>query len=134
MNNPADWLRAMGKTVSPFGERVARLMDDLECGIYHIQEAAVKADWSRERWVEIIVSDGRFATFDAPNLTRLVFLSHEYAIRCEVRSARNDLLRLCFSPRVREGGVWERHPTIEQAVSSFREARANRAEKDDADK
>ena len=124
MNDPnygAKWLRANGKEVSAFGERVANLLDRLFAGIYHIGRECRKADFSREWAVAVTVNDSRFATWDFDLLTKLVILCHDMCIRCEVQAVSPwGYIRLCFHPREREGCISQRHPTIEEAIERTR--------------
>lgn len=62
------------------------------------------------------------ASYDYDMLTRLVLLAHEYAVRVDV-DARGRYLRITIHGRLRDGLMHERHPTIEQAIATFREAR-----------
>jgi hypothetical protein len=120
----ADWLKANGKTLSPLGERVADLIGQLTAGIYHIEKEALKADWANEWFIELRFPTNGLATFDFNQLTILVVLCHEAAIRCAinpVRSLRPRHVQLLFHQRQREGWFSERHPTIEEAVKMVRE-------------
>lgn len=120
-NYGAQWLRSAGvKEISPFGERVADLLNKLFTGIYHIDRAACKADYSSESWITVCVSDQYFSTFDFSHLTLLVLLCHDFCIRCEMRAAARGFIRLCFSPREREGDISHRHPTMEEHIEYLR--------------
>lgn len=119
----ADWLRAQGVEVSEFGARVADLLGELYSGIYHLRNV-VKFDWSKSDpypWITILVPDDIYATYDFDYLTELVLLCHERCIRCQVRAARNGILRLVFHPRQREGSMTQRHPTIQQVLAQREE-------------
>jgi len=63
---------------------------------------------------------GPLATFDGDDLTRLVFLAHEKCIRVQVEQGGPNRLRIAIWRREREGCMYERHPTIEQALESWR--------------
>jgi hypothetical protein len=124
----SNWLEPIvkemrGVEMSDFGRRVADLLGELYRGIYHIQPSVLhkRADWSSERYLEVVVYGG-MATFDADELTRFVVLCHDYCIRGEVSPASPGWMRLRFWPRkVRDGGrIYERHPTMEQAVEHVR--------------
>lgn len=69
-----------------------------------------------------VLQHDELASFDYDLLTRLVLLAHEYAIRTDV-DARGRYLRITIHGRQRDGFMHERHPTIEQAVETFRERR-----------
>jgi len=64
-----------------------------------------------------------FATFDGSGLTKLVLLAHEKCVRVDIQSEIPQVMEICIWKREREGGVSERHPTIEQAIESFRKNR-----------
>lgn len=61
------------------------------------------------------------ATFDFDNLTRAVVLAHDRMIRFAIEPSGPNMLKLCFSKRhTREGRMYERHPTIEEAIAGIR--------------
>lgn len=123
----AGWLRSnlerQGRTLSEFGAKVAEILGDLYLGIYHESKAVThkRVNWSSEDYIDVVVSDNNFATFDGSYLTRLVVLCHDHCVRCEVQAATRGYLRLRFHPRHgRDGSMWERHPTMENAVEGCR--------------
>jgi hypothetical protein len=66
------------------------------------------------------------STFDSDELTRLVFLAHEHALRVEVLPSGPRCLRIAATKRCRleDAPSWplvEGHPTLDQAVGKFRE-------------
>jgi hypothetical protein len=62
-----------------------------------------------------------FATFDYSYLTKLVIMAHDKCIRAEIMPSGPGMLKICIWQRQgREGKILERHPTIEQAIESFR--------------
>lgn len=63
---------------------------------------------------------GSLATFDDDGLTRLVLLAHERCIRVQIEQGGPNRLRIAIYKREREGRMYERHPTIEQAIEKFR--------------
>ncbi len=105
---------------SPHGRNVAELLWTWARGIYHMEPAALrKAEWSSARLVQVWVS-GDLATFDYDELTRLVFLAHDHSVRLAIKSHGPGRIALMFWPRTREGDLTRRHPTLEQAVATFR--------------
>lgn len=112
----AEWVRATGKKVSPFGERVANLLGVLFAGIYHIERDVYRADWSTEDWINLTIIGQCWATWDFDTLTRLVLLAHDQCIRIDLDAAAPRIMRLRFHPRLRTGPIHRRHPTIEEAV------------------
>lgn len=64
----------------------------------------------------------RFATFDFDRLTRLVVMAHDRCIRVELVPSGPRMLGIVMHKRhSREGGMQERHPTIETAILTIRE-------------
>jgi hypothetical protein len=59
---------------------------------------------------------GSMATFDGDELTRLVLLAHSRCVRVELSNGGPNRLRIAIWGRQREGRMYERHPTIEQAL------------------
>lgn len=68
------------------------------------------------------------ATFDGDALTRMVIVAHELCCRVEVRPHNPGHLLVCLWERDREGGMSERHPTIEQAIADVRASTYLRSE------
>ncbi len=62
---------------------------------------------------------GSLATYDSDELTRLVLLAHERAIRVQVEQGGPNRLRIAIWKREREGSMYERHPTISDAILRF---------------
>jgi hypothetical protein len=61
------------------------------------------------------------ATFDGNLLTRIVLLAHEKCIRVEVVPVNFGLLGIIVHKRqLNSTKLFERHPTIEQAIEEFR--------------
>ena len=101
---------------SACGYRVAKLIEEWVGGFHHFPggESAIKRiDWKNPYWIEIVVY-GSLASNDFYQLTKLVLLAHEHAIRVEVGGASNNYLRILFHPKDRED-----HPTIEQRLASW---------------
>jgi hypothetical protein len=63
---------------------------------------------------------GGLSTWDYDHLTRAVIMAHDRCIRLDVQPCTPKLLRLVLHKRQREGGVSERHPTIEEAITRVR--------------
>jgi len=65
-------------------------------------------------------SSNNLATFDYDGLTRLVLLTHERMIRVEiVPSGPNMIGFVCNKRHLREGRMYERHPTIQEAIENL---------------
>lgn len=115
---------------SEVGLRVAKLLSDWVGGCHHLDAEQMKnVDWLNERFITIkadsSMTGGGLSSFDFCSLTRLVFLAHDRCIRVDIAPLNPQLLRIMFHPRhSREGGMSERHPTIEQALESWRKSNA----------
>lgn len=71
--------------------------------------------------IEINFKPCYMSTFDNSMLTNLVILSHDWGIRSEIKGSGCGLIKLCLWKRKnRDGDIYERHPTIEQAIINFR--------------
>lgn len=114
----ADWLRANKKELSEFGAKAADLIGDWQRGIYHIHNQALRADWSNDRWVSVSYP-GYLSTFDWNDLTRLVILAHDRCIRVMIEPNMR-YLKITMHPRTRGGDLYNRHDTIEDAISRVR--------------
>lgn len=63
---------------------------------------------------------GNLSTFDFDGLTRLVLIAHRDMIRAEITGSGPGMVRLAIWKRKgRKGRMFERHPTIEQAIEIF---------------
>jgi len=117
----ADWLRQCRVTsISPLGETGADLLADLLAGLHHLDDAT-GVDWADTHHIEVRLAWKELASFDGNLLTRLVFLAHDRCVRVSVRPRSHHALTLMFHPRERTGGIWARHPTLEDAVAEHRQ-------------
>lgn len=131
----ADWIKKCEpwkskKQMSPIGEKAANLLGNLYQGIYHIDREALKVDWANPHYIEIVVRDnGWFGTYDAPYLTRLVLLAHAMNIKVTINAAAPHYFRLLFHEVTLKGFFSDHHPTLDEAISNFKEEYANAAAK-----
>lgn len=120
----SDWVERRGIPMSPLGRRVADLLGEWARGIYHIENAlrSPRTHLDKANWCEVIYYPGycTFDTVDGDDLTRLVFLAHDYGIRVELRPHGFGYMRLTFSQRTVRSNSMEGHPTIEQALAAHR--------------
>ena len=120
----ADWLEESCKIkMSPFGRKVADILGQVWRGIYHLDYhgSLHKVDWMDDRFIRITIT-GELATFDSQHLTELVVAAHDCCIRVSIGACNMQRIALEFSRRTaRDGNLYLRHPTIEQAVASWRE-------------
>jgi hypothetical protein len=126
----AEWLIRNGKAnpsienISDLGIRVADFLGYLYAGIYHISSQVLhkRVDWSNKHWIEVTVSHHAMATFDYSYLTKAVLLAHHFCLRLAIEGAAPKYIRLVFHPRTREGDIGHSHPTLDEAVTKFKES------------
>jgi hypothetical protein len=113
----SEWVRINRIEMSPFGERVADMLDDVFSGIYHISNEVRKTDFTGERFIAMtIFESGCFATYDSDYLTRLVLLAHERNIRVCIRAATHAYLKIEFMLVDRNGFFADRHPSLQESL------------------
>lgn len=95
----------------------ALFLADLRGGFHHMRDTIKKAGDG----IEYNHPHGSLATYDFDELTRAVFMAHDRCIRFEVAPSGPGLVRLYLHKRKkRDGAMYERHPTIEAALSEWR--------------
>lgn len=110
---------------SEVGRKAFRVLDSVYRGIYHLPYSLVRRiDFTDAICVEVCVP-GSMSTYDFDELTRLVIAAHEERVRVTIGPASPKYIRLMFHNRTKSyhdlsARMWERHPTIEEAVSIYR--------------
>lgn len=103
------------KGASPFGLKVARILDD----IWALYNLSAKVDFSAEDAIQFRLHKS-IATYDFDELTQLVVRCHDACVRLSIRGSGSNL-SLHFSPRERDtDSMVTRHPTMEQAIERVR--------------
>lgn len=118
----ADWLENnITDNISPLGKKIADLLGDIWCGIYHLDNSSLeRANWNNDHHIRLSFH-GDLATIDSSKLTQLVVLCHDRMLRVEVSAATHGYLALIFHQRkVREGPLMYRCPTMEDHIVSIR--------------
>lgn len=93
------------------------MLCDIYRGPHHVQGKVKPAGTG----IELNTRLGSFATFDFNDLTRAVIMAHDRMIRFEIMPSGPGLLKLHLHKRhQREGRMFERHPTIEEAIADCR--------------
>lgn len=117
--NHADWLaRHLKRELTPFQTKVADIIGMVAGGIYNAPISWKSAEID-SRFVSVVWRD-EFATWDFDALTKLVFLAHTARIRVSMSAVGPRYTRVMFHPRVHEGCVGKRHPSLDEAVAAFR--------------
>ena len=70
-------------------------------------------------WV-VTHNRGDLATYDYNELTRLVIMAHDKCYRVGIMHYNFNSLKIAIWKRKRDGAMHERHPTIEDAILSYR--------------
>lgn len=120
---PHEWVeRNTGRTLTVFQKTAVRvLVDGMGTGVYNIPIRWDSVDWEWGSGVAFVVYCDGWSTFDFSQLTRLVISAHDHCVRVEVAPRAPNYMRVAIHQRKgREGSMYERHPTIEQAIKDFR--------------
>lgn len=72
--------------------------------------------------LQVNIRTSGLATYDFDPLTRLVIGAHEHCIRVCVEPSAPQYLKIGMWPRKRDGSMFERHPSIEDAIAEWRAA------------
>jgi hypothetical protein len=106
--------------ISKLGEHVANLLNDVWCGIYHIEDSALrKIDWTNEDFIRLSIYGG-LNSYDDDKLTQLVILAHDYCLRLEINPCNFNHLELLFHQRDRVADFYHRMPTMEDHLEQIR--------------
>jgi len=93
------------------------LLCDLFGGKHHIRTPIYEWGFG----IRVTAPDHRLSTFDFSLLTSLVLLAHDRCIRVEISNGGPRRVAINLHKRhKREGSMFERHPTIEQAIETHR--------------
>jgi hypothetical protein len=109
-----------GDDLESFSVRAERVLSTTYRGLHHCGKIKKHNEGSEfEAWETNHF--GGLATFDFDTLTRLVIAAHDECVRVEISASGPRMVKIYLWPRKgREGGIAERHPTIEQAIESLR--------------
>ena len=108
MSRREDWMTEAQWEAAQFVAAVYR-------GFHHVHGKFKPAG----RGIEVNVFAG-ISTYDFDILTRAVVMAHDKCMRLEVASSGPNKLKLYVHKRQREGSMFERHPTLEDAAASIR--------------
>ena len=71
--------------------------------------------------IKVSVYSGSLSTFDFDLLTRLVFLAHDRCVRVEIVSSGPGRVGIMLHRRRgRDGDIFERHPSLDDAIADHR--------------
>ena len=121
----ADWIKESlmwEGEMSPLGEAVANFLGDLFRGIYHLDLKALRrVDWANNHHILFTLGWRCLSTVDFDELTVLVVLAHDRAIRVQIDAATHHYLRLMFHQRTRGNNSMEQCPTLEDHIARIRD-------------
>lgn len=98
-------------------EEATAFFAELYGGEHHFPKGGIKS-WG-SGWC-VHHDQGDLATYDFDRLTKLVFMAHDKCYRVSVHPHAFKTLRISVWKRQRVGDMSTRHPTLEQAIESFR--------------
>lgn len=117
--NGADFLKVLGKELSPLGVDVANLLGDVWQGLYNIKTETLQlTEWDNDREI-VIFCPTSISTIDYNHLTALVVLSHYYLLRMEIVPSRRALLLIKFTKRQKEGNFMENCPKLSDHINQI---------------
>lgn len=94
---------------------------ELLCEAFHGEHHAPERIYAFGRGIKCSAESHRLSTFDFDYLTRLVVLAHDRCVRLEVVASGPGRIGLVLHKRAsRDGSMFERHPTIEEAIQRVR--------------
>ncbi len=99
----------------PFEKRAEELLCKAFGGMHHVYSLK-KTD---RFWT--CIQSGDMSTWDSDILTKLVIGAHDLGVRVQLSNGGPRALKIFLHPREgRDGRLWQRHPTIEQAIAAWR--------------
>jgi hypothetical protein len=108
---------------TPFKERAEKVLSIAFGGLHNIKR-------ERIHWYYLLTENEcceyntyeELATYDGDILTRLVVSAHDECVRVAISASTPSMVKIQIWPRhLRNGGrMWERHPTMEQAIEKIR--------------
>jgi len=103
-----------GRITEPFEQRAEAVLACVFRGLHHCPEIH-KFSYGWE------VNTNSLSTVDFDQLTRLVVAAHDMCVRAQVQQGGPRQVKILLSPRGhRTGGIYDRHPTMEDALSEVR--------------
>lgn len=122
MMSAADWVEARIKTeLTPFQRTAVEVLCAGLGSPWNIRTKWTKADWNCGRGCAFTILTGELATYDFVHLTQLVLAAHDRCVRVAIAPKAFRYLTIYIHPRQRDGdSIGSRHPTIEQAIETFR--------------
>lgn len=116
----AQWIEGhLGRELTPFQVKATLVLCRAFGSPWNSPWDWLNVNWEFGRGVSVCAFTTP-STHDGDDLTKLVIAAHDECVRVELSPATPRMLRVSLHPRVREGGISARHPTIEDAIARFR--------------
>lgn len=113
-----------GKPLSSVATKALTIISYLEGGLHHVSWKQRENFQYFDEHSFIYKRFGNMATYDSSELTTLVVLCHELAVRVEISSQGFRYTRMLFTERVRDSPkMYERHPSIDEVIKNWRNKR-----------
>ena len=95
-----------------FTRRAADFLGELLGGLYKLPKENFDSRWYDRTFIKVFLPDIGMCTYDGDFLTRLVFLSHDFGVRCELLKVSDGLYMAVtdYTP-----------PAIEVVLARYRE-------------
>lgn len=91
------------------------------CKVFHGEHHAPDRIYAWGRGIKCSVDSTRLSTWDFDYLTRLVVLAHDECVRVEIVSSGPGRIGLALHKRSgRQGPMYDRHPSMEEAIARVR--------------
>jgi hypothetical protein len=109
--------------LKPFAERAEAVLSQVFGGMHHCRNVhRFFVGTEMEMWEFNTFQE--LSTFDSNRLTELVIAAHDQCVRVTVGPSGPKRVKIQMWPRKgREGKLYNRHPTIEQAIETARRAK-----------
>ncbi len=104
----------------PVAERIQAVLASTFGGMHHVFSLKkINEGGPREYWT--MIHSGDLSTFDFDTLTRLVLWAHEFGVRVSLSNGGPRAIKIMLHARAkRDGSMFDRHPTIEQAIQQIK--------------
>ena len=113
----ADWIKkSFNVEMSELGEKVADILGQVFCGIYHLDsEQLKKVNWDDDYYITFKY-DGTLSNFDFNLLTKLLVLCFDNKIRINISAYSRQHIELMFH------NIKKEIPTLEKMVEDIRKS------------
>lgn len=108
------------KAISSLAEKTLIILSKVFGGLHHLPNKQLEKFPYFETYCITYMHMGSLSTYDPGNLSGLVILAHDLAVRFSLAGKANHYIEFMFHEREREGDFSKRHPTIENHAKGWR--------------